>query len=80
VGIAPSWAARLVRVRLEGRDVLVLVGYALDSARQGLATMKSDPATWNKNITSLQATLTNLAAQLGAMPTRRRCTPWLSTR
>jgi transglycosylase-like protein with SLT domain len=37
-----------------------------DTARQAFATMYSDPATWQKNITNLQATLTNLAAQLGA--------------
>lgn len=37
-----------------------------DTARQAFALMYSDPATWNKNITNLQASLTNLAAQLGA--------------
>jgi len=42
------------------------------SARNALATMKSDPATWNQQVTQLQATLTNLAAQLGAIPTAQQ--------
>jgi len=35
------------------------------TARQAFATMKADPATWNQNITNLQAQMTNTAAQLG---------------
>lgn len=37
-----------------------------DSARQLLALMKADPATYNQNITNLDAQIKQMAAQLGA--------------
>lgn len=37
-----------------------------DTARQALATMKSDPASWNQTVNNLQSKLSNLAAQYGA--------------
>jgi hypothetical protein len=43
-----------------------------DSARQAFALMKSDPATWNQNVSNLEATLNNFAAQLGALPSNQQ--------
>ncbi|HET7638321.1 MAG TPA: transglycosylase SLT domain-containing protein, partial [Ktedonobacteraceae bacterium] len=43
-----------------------------DSARQAFAIMKSDPATWNKQISNLEATLQNFAAQIGALPSNQQ--------
>lgn len=40
-----------------------------DAARQAFLTMNTDPATWNKLVTQLESTFTNLAAELGALPT-----------
>lgn len=39
------------------------------TARQVFSTMKADPATYNQNVTNLQATLQQMAAQLGAQIT-----------
>lgn len=40
------------------------------TARQAIATMYTDPATWNQMVVNLQTTLSNLATSLGAMPTQ----------
>jgi hypothetical protein len=43
-----------------------------DTARQMFALMLSDPATYQRQIDNLQATLTNFAAQLGARPNHQQ--------
>lgn len=43
-----------------------------DTARQAFAMMKSDPATWNQNVTNLEATMQSMAAQLGATITHQQ--------
>lgn len=42
-----------------------------DTARQAFALMKSDPASWNQQISNLEATLSNYAAQLGSLPSTK---------
>lgn len=37
-----------------------------DTARQAIAQMNSDPATWNQNVTNLQSKLQTLSAQYGS--------------
>lgn len=40
-----------------------------DAARQALLLQNTDPATWNRQVTQLEASLNEMAAQLGALPT-----------
>ncbi|HET7640863.1 MAG TPA: hypothetical protein VFK47_19295, partial [Ktedonobacteraceae bacterium] len=37
-----------------------------ETARQAIASMQTDPSTWNQTITNLEATMRAMAAQLGA--------------
>lgn len=43
-----------------------------DTARQMFALMLSDPATYNQQVTNLESTLNNFAAQLGAIPSHQQ--------
>lgn len=40
-----------------------------DAARQAFLLLKTDPATWNRQVTQLESVLNNMASQLGALPT-----------
>lgn len=43
-----------------------------DAARQALATQQTDPATWQKQVSQLETTLTSMAAQVGALPSNQQ--------